>query len=42
LVPLRRQAEPDDVQPHGHVPFGGLAIASCAPRDGVQKDPDDV
>ena len=30
------------VHPHGHVPFGGFAMASCAPPLGVQNDPDDV
>jgi hypothetical protein len=29
---LRRQNDPLDVQPHGQVPFSGLAIASCCAR----------
>jgi hypothetical protein len=40
-LPLRRQYEPELVQPHGHVPFGGLGIASCAPCDGTQYEPDE-
>jgi hypothetical protein len=35
-LPLRRQYEPELIHPHGQLPFGGLAIASCAPCDGVQ------
>jgi hypothetical protein len=38
-APLRRQKEPDAIHPHGHVPFGGLAIASCAPWPGTQYEP---
>jgi hypothetical protein len=38
-LPLRRQNEPLAVQPHGHVAFGGLAMASCAPCEGTQKLP---
>ena len=41
-APLRRQYEPDAVQPNGHVPFSGFGTASCAPCDGTQNDPDDV
>jgi hypothetical protein len=41
-LPLRRQNDPDDVQPHGQVPLAGLAMASCAPCDGTQKLPLDV
>jgi hypothetical protein len=28
------------IQPQGHEPFGGLAMASCAPCEGVQNEPD--
>jgi hypothetical protein len=42
VLPLRRQYEPDDVHPHGHVPLGGFGTASCAPCDGTQYDPLDV
>jgi hypothetical protein len=42
VLPERRQNDPDDVHPNGQVPFGGLAIASCAPAAGTQNDPDDV
>jgi hypothetical protein len=42
LPPVRKQNEPDDVHPHGHVPFGGLAMASCACAAGTQNEPDDV
>jgi hypothetical protein len=41
-LPLRRQNEPDEVQPHGHVPLLGFGTASCAPCDGTQYDPLDV
>jgi hypothetical protein len=41
-LPERRQNEPDDVHPNGHVPPGGFATASCAPCDGTQYDPLDV
>ena len=30
---------PDAIHPHGQLPFGGLAMASYAPRDGVQNEP---
>ncbi len=40
--PPRRQNDPLEVQPHGQDLFAGLAIASCAPWPGTQKDPDDV
>jgi hypothetical protein len=42
MLPLRKQNEPDDVHPKGHVPFGGFGTASCAPCDGMQYDPDVV
>jgi len=42
LLPLRRQKEPLEVQPHRQEPFNGLGIASWAPCDGTQYEPDDV
>jgi hypothetical protein len=41
-LPLRRQKLPLEVHPHGQLPLLGLAMASCAPCDGTQNDPDDV
>jgi hypothetical protein len=41
-LPLRRQKLPLDVQPNGHEPFAGFAIASCACCDGTQNEPLDV
>jgi hypothetical protein len=38
-LPLRRQNEPELIQPHGHDPFGGFGIASCAPALGTQNEP---
>ena len=40
VLRLCTQKEPDDVQPNGQLPFRGLAIASCAPRNGMQDEPD--
>jgi hypothetical protein len=37
--PLRRQNEPDEVHPKGHVPFGGFGTASWAPWLGTQYEP---
>jgi hypothetical protein len=31
---------PELSQPHGQVPLGGFGIASCAPCDGVQNEPE--
>ena len=33
--PLRRQNDPDDVQPYGQVPFVSFGIAFCALADGT-------
>jgi hypothetical protein len=36
--PLRKQKEPEEVHPHGHVPLGGFGTASWAPRLGTQNE----
>jgi hypothetical protein len=42
MLPLRKQYEPDDVHPQGHVLLLGLAIASCALWRRTQYEPDVV
>ena len=37
--PLRKQNDPLEVHPHGHVPFGGFGTASWAPWLGTQYEP---
>ena len=40
--PFRKRYEPDAIHSHGQLPFGGLVMASAAPCDGMQNEPEGI